>query len=104
MDDDDPNPLIGIQRSLSAAIREKHVAPPADKWDEERFPFGVAPGGNKIGLKVCAICGKPPTLTPRNDLPVAFLFFTELSAREYRISGMCQACQDSIFGGEVDEG
>ena len=27
-------------------------------------------------------------------------FKDQLSAREYRISGFCQACQDSIFGGE----
>ncbi len=101
--DDDKGTLVSLQRSLSAAIREQHVAPVADEWDMRRYPFGVAPGGNKLGLKVCAICGKPPTHTPRNDLPVAFLFSTELSAREYRISGMCQACQDSVFGGNGDE-
>ena len=26
-------------------------------------------------------------------------FRDELSVREYRISGMCQKCQDSVFGG-----
>lgn len=26
-------------------------------------------------------------------------FRDELSAREYRISGLCQNCQDEIFGG-----
>ena len=101
--EDDEGTLIGMQRSLSAQMRERHTAPGPDQWNEDRFPFGVAPGGNKLGLRVCAICGKPPTVTPRNDLPVAFLFTTELSAREYRISGMCQACQDSVFGGDHDE-
>lgn len=32
-------------------------------------------------------CGKPATE-----------FRDELSRKEYRISGLCQACQDSIFG------
>lgn len=101
--DDSKNTLLSLQRTLSAAMRERHTAPGPDQWDEDAFPYGVSPGGNKIGLEVCAVCGNPPTLTPRNDLPKAFLFRTELSAREYRISGMCQACQDSVFGADEDE-
>lgn len=27
-------------------------------------------------------------------------FRDELSRKEYRISGLCQACQDRVFGGE----
>lgn len=34
-------------------------------------------------------CGQP-----------AVTFRDELSQKEYRISGLCQACQDSIFGVE----
>ena len=75
-------------------------APPADKWDPDALPFGVAPGGNKFGLETCPTCGKGATETPRNDLAKAFLFRNELSAREYRISGMCQSCQDSVFGAD----
>lgn len=30
-------------------------------------------------------------------------FRDDLSAMEYRISGLCQKCQDSVFGGELDE-
>jgi len=30
-------------------------------------------------------------------------FRDELSQKEYRISGMCQKCQDSIFGVDSDE-
>ncbi len=30
----------------------------------------------------------------------AILFRDELSHREHEISGMCQKCQDSVFGGE----
>jgi hypothetical protein len=84
-------------------LKTDRPAPPADEWDEDRFPFGVAPGGNKYGLTTCPICSKPATKTPRNDLPRAFLFSDELSAKEYRISGMCQACQNSIFC-EPDDG
>ena len=37
----------------------------------------------------CAFC-KTPNLNFRD----------ELSSKEYRISGLCQNCQDSVFGGE----
>jgi len=30
-------------------------------------------------------------------------FRTELDRREYRISGMCQRCQDSVFGSSEEE-
>jgi hypothetical protein len=96
-DSEDNEGLLDIGRSLSAQMRERHVAPAADAYDPDRFPYGVAAGGNKMGLKVCAVCGKPPTQIPRNEAPLAFLFTTELSAREYRISGICQDCQDHIF-------
>lgn len=32
----------------------------------------------------------------------ATAFRDELSAREYRISGLCQACQDRVFGHNED--
>jgi hypothetical protein len=38
---------------------------------------------------ICTWCKKPITG-----------FKDELSQREYRISGFCQACQDDVFGGE----
>jgi hypothetical protein len=96
-DPEDNESLLDIGRSLSAHMRERHVAPEADAYDPDRFPYGVAAGGNKMGLKVCAVCGKPPTQIPRNEAPLAFLFKNELSAQEYRISGICQACQDHVF-------
>jgi len=40
-----------------------------------------------IKSDTCATCGKPATQ-----------FKDDLSRREYTISGMCQACQDEIFG------
>lgn len=42
-----------------------------------------------ISDNVCATCGKPVT---------RLSFRNELSLKEYRISGMCQTCQDSVFG------
>ena len=107
------NSLIDFQRSVSEEIRKDKQAkdkqaPEADAFDIEKFPFGKAPGANKFGLTVCATCGKPATKTDRNDLPEAFMFSDELSAREYYISAMCQSCQDSVFSSleeddELDE-
>ena len=38
----------------------------------------------------CAFCGKK--IDPSRD------FRDELSAKEYGLSGMCQDCQDEVFG------
>src|SRR6266487_1160403 len=57
-------------------------------------------------------CGKPLLETNYAQLPEAVMadgvtkvaFRDELSSREYSISGLCQDCQDSVFGtGEEDE-
>lgn len=40
-----------------------------------------------VANNVCATCGGP-----------AEEFRDELSRREFRISGMCQKCQDATFG------
>ncbi len=48
------------------------------------FPDNVKPGSKK-----CPTC----------DADVGE-FRDALSAKEFSISGMCQACQDSVFGGE----
>lgn len=71
--------------------------PEADVIDHANFPYAIAAGDNKAGLEHCATCGKPPTKTGINNLPVAFLFKDVGSAEEYRISGLCQACQDAVF-------
>src|SRR5271166_96068 len=89
--------LKEFQTNLSAAIREHKTPPAPDPFDPERYPFGKQPGANKLDLMVCATCGKPPTLTGRNDCPEAFMFRDRLSAREYYVSGMCQQCQDEVF-------
>lgn len=49
----------------------------------------VFPGTmEKIEKKICPTCNKP-----------VGEFRDELSKKEYKISGMCQVCQDSVFGG-----
>lgn len=72
-------------------------------FDTEAFPFGVAAGNNKLGIKSCPGCrkGSDAELTPENNNgwpngPL-FLFRDHLSAQEYRISGLCQPCQDGVF-------
>ena len=40
-----------------------------------------------IAQKICVICGQN-----------AVVFNDELSEKEFTISGMCQKCQDSVFG------
>ena len=41
-----------------------------------------------IRENTCAGCNQP-----------AKTFRDDLSRREYRISGLCQSCQDAVFGG-----
>lgn len=75
-----------------------------DPFDPNLNRFGKRAGDNKFHITRCPTCGKPPT-HPKADeylgqIPAEgfFMFRDELSAREYYISGMCQACQDSVFG------
>ena len=42
-----------------------------------------------ITSKTCPCCGSAVTLDSFKD---------ELSLKEFHISGMCQTCQDSVFG------
>ena len=76
-----------------------------DKFDIERFPFGVRAGDNKGGWLECPLCQKPPTHPTKEEYPWDslppkegfYMFVDELSAKEYKISGLCQSCQDKIF-------
>jgi len=43
----------------------------------------------KIEHGCCAICGR--------ELNIATEFKDELSKKEYKISGLCQECQDKVF-------
>ena len=81
--------------------------PNPDPFDIELYPYGKRAGDNKMGLKSCPTCGKTATHPTAEEYPQTnaqipaegfFMFKDELSAKEYYISGMCQACQDSMFG------
>ncbi len=68
------------------------MAEPTKKAPEiEALIDSTNPSGRKrvdsIKSDVCSWCGKPATQ-----------FKDELSRREYRISGLCQECQDKVFG------
>ena len=79
-------------------MTDQITVPAPDAFDEDKFPFGVPAGENKLGMKDCPTCRKPPTKINRQGWPPEmFLFVDRLSAQEYRISGMCQKCQDSAF-------
>ena len=54
--------------------------------------FGTSFTGGQAE-RTCVTCSKP--VGPFKD---------SLSSKEYRISGMCQACQDSVFESEEEEG
>mgnify|MGYP001159308508 FL=1 len=81
--------------------------PNPDPFDTSKYSCGKVAGANKFGFKSCPTCGKPATHPTKEEYSWAnaqipadgfFMFRDELSAREYYISGMCQACQDSVFG------
>ena len=46
---------------------------------------------HSIMTKMCVFCGKPALDVDFRD---------EISRREFAISGICQSCQDQVFGGE----
>ena len=86
--------LKTLANQISNEMLKGTTPPPADPFDPDKYPFGSAPGTSKFGNMTCPTCGKPPTDTPRGP---AFLFKDYESAKEYKISGMCQSCQDGVF-------
>jgi len=62
------------------------------KMADWRDDLAVAMFGRERHGDVCVMCGGPVEG-----------FRDELSQREYGISGMCQNCQDSVFGVDGDE-
>lgn len=80
----------------------------ADPFDIEKFPFGKRAGDNKFHLTQCPTCDRPPTHPTEAEYPWDskiptegfYMMRNERSAREYYISGMCQHCQDSVFGAD----
>ena len=55
--------------------------------DLSKNMFGRS-NSESVEQRVCVICGNPITG-----------FRDALSEKEYFISGMCQTCQDDVFGG-----
>jgi len=62
-----------------------------DKMDMLRNA-GFGKEVERVARGLCASCGEKPG--PFKD---------ELSRREFGISGLCQKCQDDVFGGPEDE-
>ena len=61
------------------------------KPDLSKPAFALVPDAKEaVEQDRCPTCGSPIREEDFRD---------ELSKREYRISGMCQKCQDSVFGG-----
>ena len=91
--------LRTLAAQISAATLEGTTPPPADVFDLDKYPYGVAAGQNKFGTTTCPTCGKSPTQLEGTfaNQPPGFLFRDTLSCTEYQISGMCQACQDGVF-------
>lgn len=52
-----------------------------------KFAAGIVRGHNALGAGVCPTC--------QNEIKG---FRNEISQKEFSISGMCQDCQDSVFG------
>jgi hypothetical protein len=68
------------------------MARPTDKHSQiERFLDGLSDRTNSIEGDVCI----PPPLGCGED---ASEFTDELSEKEYTISGLCQSCQNIVFG------
>lgn len=65
-------------------IREKKLQEAIDKFAEDAF--GSTQSG-AVQHKRCVCCGKE-----------VMWFRDGLSEKEYSISGLCQACQDEVFG------
>ena len=103
MPDDPYNPeLLNFQKSFAENLPTPKEIPPPTSFDPKLFPFGKATGDNKLNLKLCPTCKKPPTNLSKTEHANAFpqgayLFRDELSAKEFYISGMCQEYQDETF-------
>ena len=64
------------------------MAEPSKKSSEmNMFLDSLMNRTENIRKDVCVCCGES-----------ALIFRNEISAKEYSISGLCQKCQDSVFG------
>jgi len=71
--------------------RDKSVQEGIDTFAKKAFGRSQSKSEKKGALMaVCVFCGKP--IDPKND------FRNAISLKEFTISGICQACQDGVFG------
>ena len=90
-------PLVGGEATPLSVVR----------LDPKLAEFAVPAGSNKFYSEKCPTCGfegyvNPTTPDGKHTWEGNwFLFRDHLSAVEYRISGMCQECQNSVF--DVDD-
>lgn len=62
-----------------------------EKPDPTKPVFDIFPGAKSaVQQKECPMCGKIINTSDE--------FRDELSRKEYSISGLCQNCQDAVFG------
>jgi len=77
------------------------------RLDPKIAEFAVPAGSNKFHSEKCPTCGfegyvNPTTPDGKHTWEGNwFLFRDHLSAKEYKISAMCQECQNSVF--DVDD-
>lgn len=71
--------------------RNKNVQEFIDNYAKKAFGRSQSESEKKGALMaICVFCGKP--VDPKKD------FRNAISLKEFEISGICQACQDGVFG------
>jgi len=71
--------------------RDKELQRVIDSVSKKAFGISQSEAGKKGALMaICVFCKKP--IDPGKD------FRNEISLREFTISGICQVCQDDLFG------
>ena len=71
--------------------RNSDVQATIDTFAKKAFGRSQSESEKKGALMaVCVFCGKP--VDPKKD------FRNAISRKEFEISGICQACQDGVFG------
>jgi len=71
--------------------RDKELQATIDSFAKKAFGISQSAAKRKGALMaICVFCKKP--IDPGND------FRNEISRKEFEISGICQVCQDDLFG------
>lgn len=88
--------MTGVMRMLIAAgaVSSRLINQEDEMDDKKKTLLRMAGLGmfiDRVDHNQCPTCGRFVDLKDMRD---------ELSRREFEISGMCQKCQDEVFGGE----